>query len=303
MKSKTAEFFIQDYDSYDPDNLGVFFYKERILFGWKKDFGIRSYKFKLRLEKRSLDLNGFDQPSEEIEFIHTMNLKDLPIEIWETDFLEEGERYVVERVLWEQFVKEVAPDQYKLAEERLRRKLSKKKAPNPIIYTASDWCKGYEFLEFNEDSASSWGGPFEQDGKKGACVSIVKKEPKSLSTHKVEESWNYFNLPPVYRSLNPQLEDIYLYECSTEEKVRLFNELPLDVQVEVIIDFYRIYASRHCIEENLPFKLRLCGNDDTSYTKYFISEEDLQKELEYLRRMQPLDMRRDIYKRGYHFTN
>jgi len=49
--------------------------------------------------------------------------------------------------------------------------------------------------------------------------------------------------------------------------------------------------------------LYLCGNDDTSYTKWFDNDTDLMKELNYLRMMQPLNMRLDIYNRGYEFTN
>ena len=61
--------------------------------------------------------------------------------------------------------------------------------------------------------------------------------------------------------------------------------------------------TRDWLDEYLPFSIYICGNDDCSYTRYFSTHEEVDIELNYLRKMQPLDFYKDIRDRQYHFTN
>jgi hypothetical protein len=57
------------------------------------------------------------------------------------------------------------------------------------------------------------------------------------------------------------------------------------------------------VDHWLPYQIHISGNDDTSYSKYFATEEEREAELNYLLMMQPLHFEKDIVDRGYLFTN
>ena len=68
--------------------------------------------------------------------------------------------------------------------------------------------------------------------------------------------------------------------------------------------FYKDFIN----DENINFylsdyKIVIYGNDDTSYTKYFLSKKDAENELLFLRKRQPLNMYQYLFKRDYFFTN
>lgn len=50
-------------------------------------------------------------------------------------------------------------------------------------------------------------------------------------------------------------------------------------------------------------KVRLSGNDDASWSKYFDTHQECLDELTYLRKMQPINKEMDVVNRGYIFTN
>jgi hypothetical protein len=54
---------------------------------------------------------------------------------------------------------------------------------------------------------------------------------------------------------------------------------------------------------NNKFYVKLSGNDDDSWTKYFDTEEDAQEEVYRLRRSQPINKEFDVKQNGYEFTN
>lgn len=51
-----------------------------------------------------------------------------------------------------------------------------------------------------------------------------------------------------------------------------------------------------------PYSLYLCGNDDSSYTKFYSSMKEAQEELELLKANEPLKFK-DIIDLGFVFTN
>lgn len=99
---------------------------------------------------------------------------------------------------------------------------------------------------------------------------------------------------------NHQPED--LYEKSNEEKVSLFNSLELKQKLEIYKTLLKRELS-YANESFLPFFIRLSGNDDDSWTKYFSTEEEMLQEVYLLRRVQPINKWEDVKLRGYEFTN
>lgn len=56
-------------------------------------------------------------------------------------------------------------------------------------------------------------------------------------------------------------------------------------------------------EHHYPFRVWLGGKDDDSWTKYFPTEEAMLKEVERLRKKQPINKHDDVIENGYFFTN
>lgn len=56
-------------------------------------------------------------------------------------------------------------------------------------------------------------------------------------------------------------------------------------------------------QEFYPYRIWLYGTDDDSWSKWFLTEEEIMKEVYWLRKMQPLNKIRDIIDREYIFTN
>ena len=75
-----------------------------------------------------------------------------------------------------------------------------------------------------------------------------------------------------------------------EEIVKLFKET-LESDVQYLQETY------------YPYQVRLSGNDDDSWTKYFYTEEDMMNEVYRLRRCQPINKGIDVIGNGYVFTN
>jgi hypothetical protein len=81
--------------------------------------------------------------------------------------------------------------------------------------------------------------------------------------------------------------------------------LPFGIKavVEAIEEAYNT-SHLHSLQENhYPFRLRLGGNDDDSWTKYFATEEEMIEEVELLRSKQPINKANDVEWNGYFFTN
>ena len=308
---------IIDYDSSNGE-LGVFFYGEKILFGWEKDFGVRSYRFKIQLGSHENHIdrllgNHFKGREkdiyETIEFIYTCDLK---------DFIISGNRQVLDKKMafteldWEKLLNVACKEEHEYAKVRLERKHSKVVREKTIFDNWSE--KAAEFLEFTKESAYSWGGPFEHEGKFG-CGAKVKFHPdfiKDLEKIDLFTQYSYFKLPTQARIKLEKLitnkkkfpnGDHLLYGWSQKQKREFFKSLAPEEQVETALNYFRDYSNGEYIKEMLPYKLYLYGNDDCSYTKYFGAKEEVDKELEFLRKMQPLDFNKDITSRGYYFTN
>ena len=93
------------------------------------------------------------------------------------------------------------------------------------------------------------------------------------------------------------------YRMGREEKEEFIKSLKDE-------EFHKLYKNslnsqleKESIERFKPYHIHLGGNDDCSYSKWFFTEHEMNKELDYLRKMQPLNFWSDILDRGYIFTN
>ncbi len=295
---------------------GIYFYGEKILFGWEKDLGTRSYDFHVAVYDEKFGLLGICDRSlgeetlvyERINFIHTCDLKNYEVKMPPTKFREEG----YSDFNWEKLVKEACPELLDYAEERLKRKHSNKiveKTEFPGMGT-NFYGKG-EFLEFTEKSASCWAGPFELNNKRGASLNVRKYElKKEIKIVNPTTDYSFYDLPTDIQNDLTQKHKVHaaniVYGWTKDEKLAFFNELTDNQRYSTVKRFYSIrnsYLDEQLKQDFLPFKIYMCGTDDCSYSNWFGTEEEVNKELEYLRKMQPLDFTKDIRDRGYIFTN
>jgi len=306
LKSKPG-YYVLDYgEAYDYSrpfldqyyNLGIFFYEKEIIYGWEKDYGVRSYEFKLRisLNPSTLVKDKKSHYCEDIRFIHTMDLKSLPRETIKSDHFD---NFQFETILWEEFLNQVQPELFNKAKARLERRV-KGVIPPPKYFSDSYITTPHEFLQFTEESAPSWGGPFQLGDFFGAC--IEKKENNKLEDFPIgpiEENWSAYDLPYEIRN-KAVLDPNKVYSYKPDKKRRIFNSFTWDLKLHLAKKYTESF-NRYPIslDRYLPFSLLIFGNDDTSFFKHFGTEEDREKEINYLRMMQPLDFRKDILERGY----
>jgi hypothetical protein len=293
----------------DDQKLGVYFYDEWI-FDYKKEYGLRSYKFIFELLSET---HFFEEsPSEKIQFITTCNLRNYLSEFQRPDF--EGKKLVYRKEIDfdpEKLTRIHAPNLYNYHIRRLKRKIQKH-APSPVICNVDSYYSGMEFLEFTKKSAYRWVGPFKQGGKLGACIKVRGPSEFNPPILDVRTSWTYWLLPSSERESldflaekenNPEIPngDYFTYRWTPEQKAKYFESLTNEQKYLISKQFYPKYASY--IKETAPYSIYLCGNGNRSYTKYLTSEKEVAEELNYLRMMQPLDFTLDIIDRGYIFTN
>lgn len=141
-------------------------------------------------------------------------------------------------------------------------------------------CEG--MLQFTEDSAACWGGPF--DG-----------------------NFAYFSLQDYTKATMPYGKDkdenlLVLWERGRIEKEKEYRE-----QVERGTDKYKTlyptydYNERASIDK--PVRLYMAGNDDTSYSKFYASENEAKEELNLFIGNQPLDFHDVVQDFDFVFTN
>lgn len=285
--------------------LGVFHNNDWIYsISSKEKDQVKDYVFRLGVTLKS---NRFESESEIydkdlhweiIEFTKTISLDQIPIEKLKI-FGDELEYHN-----YSQFVQTHVPEQYAKACQRLDRFYSKNPV-EPKYHYDREYCKDLEFLEFDE-TACNWNGPFTQDGKKG-CVVFHSgvNQYRSIASFSEKD----FNLLTNFSSydLPYNMYDKYKHwdsNTSYQEKLDVFNSLS-GIDKQLIFDklSQRFKAEDEFSLSCYPYRVVLQGNDDTSYTRGFDSQEEVDQELQYLRRMQPLNMIYDVYWRGYIFTN
>lgn len=129
-------------------------------------------------------------------------------------------------------------------------------------------------LQFTPETASSWGGPFE-----GGFAAY------RLTDHRSTVS--IFDRRPKARK-----------RTGREPLPKLLIELG----DEYMKDHHPL-AQQDMVTTAKPFELRMYGNDDTSYTKFYASEASALEELNLFEASQPLDFREITRGFGFSFTN
>lgn len=299
--------YIIDYDSYSNEKLGIFFYDEKIYVDSSMFDEFKSYRFKLKItdSHRYFDNKLYDlyEPFENLEFIHTCNLKNyIKVEIFkpgsiEHDMLgEDNEDLVHETFDYEKLINEVVPEEFEFIKERLIRKqlvAINNQIAEPVLKEGVG-----EFLWL--DDQSSFYGNYQLDNKEGCIIefgkSKLKEENFDFSPNK---NWNYYDIPYNLRN-----EDyITISKWSSIHKIDYFKSLPLDAQSAIAEEAIKDYTQYLKTREFYPYRIWLYGTDDDSWSKWFLTEKEMLKEVNWLRKMQPLNKNRDIINRGYVFTN
>lgn len=147
------------------------------------------------------------------------------------------------------------------------------------------------------DKNTSFYGNYELDSKQG-CLMKFGKNPhyKPLESFNVNLGIYYHNLPYL-----KNIDGNSFYELTPNEKLELVKSLGEQVFINT---FHKSFPSKQSLEEShLQFKIRLSGNNDDSWTRYFETEEQMMQELYRLRRCQPINKLIDVQNNGYYFTN
>lgn len=156
--------------------------------------------------------------------------------------------------------------------------------PSPVLAEDSS----AEFLEVDEDT--NFYGNVIQNDKEGCHMyygvnnhyrPLVFDDKLFLNSHYLPRECDNF------------------HDLNREEKLEYIKKLSKKEQ----IDYYR---QIHCMplhelrQNHLPLFIRLSGNDDTSYTAYFETQEELIGEICRLRRCQPLNKMIDVLNNNYY---
>jgi hypothetical protein len=319
MKSDQYIFRISDYDETGGSKLGIFFYGEEILFGWEKNFGKRSYKFKLKVQIFKKDdkiglFSNKEKIQEDLRFVFTCNLKKYAKTVTydtisETNTITQKTR---KKFDFDKLIKDSNQEHLlEYIKTRLKRRIEYKKVL-PVKFK-DGYGEPAEFLEFTKDSADSWAGPHQHNNMVGcACAIKESKKKVNFNVSPVSENYTYWSLGKECRDEldkkakelnNPKIPngDWLLSTWNKDQKREFFDKLPIDLQACIAISYYKNHSEY--LREKLPYQIYLYGNDDCSYSKYFGDMRAVNKEMEYLRNMQPLDFNRDIVDRDYIFTN
>ena len=170
-----------------------------------------------------------------------------------------------------------------------------------MIYT-DEWCGGMEFIAFTKSTVYAWAGPFEFNKKVGACLKVKTRELQPYPILDVRTGFNYYDLPYNARPEGADMANT-VWSYSPEQKATLFDSLTVRQKHLTALEYYSEHTQKSWLDEYLPFYIYICGNDNCSYSRYFATQEEVDIELDYLRKMQPLNFYKDIRDRNYHFTN
>jgi len=317
-----------DIDDYLNAGRGIWLYNDLIYEYQYKDYFDHPYTFNFKAQilgyttlsyRKYLD-NTFNSRIEDISYLHgrkhnyeflqtnlsiidTFNLQDWLIE----EKIDDGDDSRVDIVFDKnRFMKERHKDLYDNICKRYERYFNSKNV-EPVLNTNS-YLPGLEFLEFTDESAYHWSGPFIQNDKQGCIVKIVHYDDPQYHDYSYcdfRKNWmnSYFHDNEIDKKLTLIYGKNYANDCYGNDglQIKEFNDLT-NIQKNKI--------ARHCVHfdklyifELKDYKVYLAGNDDCSYSFYCDTKEEAEQELIYLRKMQPLDFTYDILDRGYVFTN
>jgi hypothetical protein len=285
--------------------LGIFFYDQEIyVFSEDIPNQIRSYKIIMSIEYGEKNKDVFS-------IVVTCNILDYIKDItYEKDSVFFEEEYTTQEFDTDKFIIDfLSGDDYyskefKFIKDRLIRRY------NNIITNSTVLEDNVEFLELDE-SACILGGPHGFENKEGCYISIHENKKSIESVRKsmmgdidfIRSSHSF--LLPHNRSIDGEYSTFSnnYYNMSKEEKKKFIESLSHERFFKLYKNVVKYLSDEESIESKKPYRIYMYGNDDSSWTKWFFTKEEVEKELEYLRMMQPLNLYKDFTDRGYLFTN
>ena len=291
---ETDTLYISDYISnskYSSD-LGIYFYKDRVFYLSGVEDKVKSYNFILGAAKSKKDF--YTNKIEVFEFIATLNLKDYSYKKLNS-FKYKHLEFDHIKIDFLKIIKDHRPDLLSFLESRLSF-YENTMIPKDIILI-----NDIEFLEFDH-TADLLAVPYKYNNKLGCHVYLQAiKHDKSF----LDRFFNFLCIEQIKEYLLPyHLRQLNFDNLPDNKKIiALLNFDKVD-QVAIYKKFYKNFIN----DENINFylsdyKIIIYGNDDISYSKYFLSKEDAENELLFLRKRQPLNMYKDIFEKEYFFTN
>lgn len=149
---------------------------------------------------------------------------------------------------------------------------------------------------FDEDSACNLAGPFEGNYAYFTLTDYRTAPGWNLHTeewHQARNRYCVYHLPYKNRPRNPAENEDQLQrrlDKLTEKERRAW---------QVSVDGFHIT----CPTVEKPVALFIAGNDDSTYTRYFVNVEEGQEALDLLLAIQPLSWNEAIAYNGFVFTN
>jgi len=141
-------------------------------------------------------------------------------------------------------------------------------------------------LEFTPETAHNWAGPYP-----GNCSDWWLEDYRLHRWYKQPFGTRQAN----YERQQEQWEK-YAAKAKTKRDRKRWEKLLKNLTVDNTEDNYS-----HPTDET-PIALRLHGNDDTSYTKFYPTVEAARKDLDLFLACEPLDFQ-DVKDAGFGFTN
>ena len=101
------------------------------------------------------------------------------------------------------------------------------------------------------------------------------------------------------------LEDIFSFDFQIYKRspYKLTRKEFFDLELEWKHDLLKKHINliNEYMDEGFtkPFRVHLSGTDDMAYSKYFFNKKEMKKEVNYLLKIQPINMKHDLLNRGY----
>lgn len=291
---KDDNLYISDFcsNSVNDKTLGIYFYNTKVLYSLEVEDKVKSYKFILCAAKSKEDF--ISNKIEIFEFIATLNLKDYAyvksnlIELKDLNFDSIEINFL-------KIIKKHEPELLTFLKSRLSfyDKNNLKKEP---IYI-----NNVEFLEF-DSTAELLFDAYKYENKLGSYVYL---KPINHNESFLDRLFEYSHVDKIKEYLLPiHLRNFNFDNLQSNKKLIFLLNLDKLDQVDIYKKYYKNLVDDKNMEWYLSdYKVTITGNDDTSYTKYFLDKKDAENELLFLRNRQPLNMYKDIFERNYFFTN
>jgi hypothetical protein len=254
-----------------------------------------------------------DMPAEFIHHTFHMRLwKYIKVDKMDTSFLQKnptpGEKYYYcsTSIRWDKILKDFPGFAEKVNKTSVR-VLKYVGEPQLMLFRENITNANYNGVFVKVDEETSFGGNYTFDNVDYCGIRAEEVKVDAPFYFDVEKEWNYWVLPyPTRQRLESEgITQNIMHKMSGEDRHRMFQTFNPKEKWEIMQKFFNQWFidSVNSGEGYLPFRVYLHGNDDASYSRWFGTVEEMNEELGYLAKMQPINMWKDVQGRGYVFTN